>query len=252
MSVRTAPTVRTAHKTARFFAPLAVALLAACSSSTPSTASSTGGPQDPGVQGNGDTSAAAAPDTSPDGVPYPTDNIGTGARQGDRPGNKMVNYKFLAYPNGDVSKGLQPVSMASFFDPKGVKYKLIHIQASGSWCVYCVEETKVVAPMRQTLADRKVAWIISLAEGKTPGTPATTSDLDKWMAQYKAPYTHFLDPGNRNFGPFYDAAALPWNANINARTMEILESHVGATTTEAAILSEVDNWLGKIDSGQIK
>jgi hypothetical protein len=235
---------------------LAVLALAACSSNTVATSNGngtgTGGDQDKGLVGDGDTAAAAAPDKNPDGVEYPKDNIGTNARAGDRPGNKMVNYKFLGYPDGDVSKGLQPISMATLFDPTGAKYKLIHIQASGSWCVYCQEETKTVVPLRQKLADRKVAWIISLAEGKTPGTAATTSDLDKWVGQFKAPYTHLLDPANKNFGPFYDAAALPWNANVNAKTMEILSSGVGAKTEEADILKDVDNWLGKIDSGSLK
>jgi hypothetical protein len=142
--------------------------------------------------------------------------------------------------------------MATFYDPKGVKFKLIHVQASGSWCVYCQEETKTVAPIQQKLNDRKVAWIISLAEGPTPGTAATTTDLNRWVAQFKAPYTHLLDPANKNFGPFYDAAALPWNANINAATMEILSSGVGATTKEADILAEVDGWIAKIDNGTIK
>lgn len=235
-------------KIARLFALSAVSLLAACSSST----GSTGPEQDKGIEGTGDTSATSAPDANPEGVPYPKDNLGTNPRSGTTPGNKLLNYKFLGYPDGDTSGGLKPVSMASFFDPSGTKFKLIHVQASGTWCVYCQEETKVVTPLRQKLADRKVVWVVSLAEGATPGTPATAKDLDKWMAQFKAPYTHLLDPGNKNFGPFYDAAALPWNANIDARSMEILSSGVGATTSEKGILDDVDKWLAQINSGSLK
>jgi len=239
-------------KIARLFAPCVV-ILAACSSSTTTpTTGGAAGEQDKGIDGTADTAAAGAPDKNPDGVAYPSDNIGTNPRQGDRAGNKMTNYKFLGYPGGDMSQGLQPISMASLFDPTGNKYKLIHIQASGTWCVYCQEETKVVTPLRQKLAERKVVWIISLAEGPTPGTAATTKDLDRWVAQFKAPYTHLLDSGNKNFGPFYDAAALPWNANIDARSMEILSSSVGAATSESAILGDLDKWLGEIDSGAIK
>jgi hypothetical protein len=232
---------------------VAVLALAACSSSSTTAGTSSGSPApDQGLAGNGDTAAATAPDTNPAGVAYPTDNIGTNPRSGDKPGNKMVNYKFLGYPNGDVSQGLQPISMATLFDPTGTTYKLIHIQASGSWCVYCQEETKTIVPLRQQLTDRKVAWIISLAEGPTPGTASTSKDLDRWVAQFKAPYTHLLDPANKNFGPFYDAAALPWNANVNAKTMEILSSGVGATTDATKILEDVDGWLTKIDNGTIK
>jgi hypothetical protein len=235
---------------------LALAALAACSStnSTGTTGTGTGAPGTPdqGLGGDGDTSAAGAPDKNPDGVAYPTANIGTNPRVGATRGNTLANYKFLGYPDGDMTKGLQPISMATLFDPSGAKVKLIHVQASGSWCVYCQEETKTITPMRQKLADRKVAWIISLAEGPTPGSPSTTQDLNKWVSQFKAPYTHLLDPANKNFGPFYDAAALPWNANINAETMEILSSGVGATTAEQAILDDVDSWLAKIDNGSLK
>ncbi len=228
----------------------------ACSSSnsTPTPTGGTGmntGNGDMGLGGAGDTSAATAPDTNPAGVAYPTNNIGTNPRAGSTPGNTLANYKFLGYPDGDVTKGLQPISMATLFDPTGARVKLIHVQASGSWCIYCQEETKTITPMRQKLADRKVAWIISLAEGVTPGTPSTNSDLQKWIGQFKAPYTQFLDPANKNFGPFYDAAALPWNANINAKTMEILSSGVGATTEEQPILDDVDGWIAKIDNGSL-
>jgi hypothetical protein len=235
-----------------------LAALAACSStnSTGTTGTGTGsgtpGTPDQGLAGDGDTAAAKAPDKNPDGVAYPTTNIGTNPRAGSTPGNTLANYKFLGYPDGDLTKGLQPISMATLFDPQGAKVKLIHIQASGSWCIYCQEETKTITPMRQKLADRKVAWIISLAEGATPGTPSTSKDLDKWISQFKAPYTQFLDPANKNFGPFYDAAALPWNANINAETMEVLSSGVGATTAEQAILDDLDGWLAKIDNGSLK
>jgi thiol-disulfide isomerase/thioredoxin len=237
-------------------APLTVALLASvalasagCSSSS-NTASQT--PQDPGLAGNGDTSAASAPDTNPQGVAYPTANLGTSARAGTRPGNTIINYKFLGYPDGVVANGLQPISLASYFDPTNTKYKLIHIQASGSWCPHCRTETEVVAGLKQKLIDRKVLWLISLAEGPTPGTAATTKDLDQWIAQLKAPFPHVLDPGNKNLGLFYDAAALPWNANISAATMEILSAGVGATETESATLAELDTWLKQIDSGSIK
>ena len=236
-----------------FLALASIAALAACSSNNTGT-TATGAPadQDKGLGGGGDTTAAGAADKNPDGVAYPTNNIGTNPRAGTTAGNTLANYKFLGYPDGDMTKGLQPFSMANLFDPTGAKVKLIHIQASASWCIYCQEEVKTITPMRQKLADRKVAWVISLAEGPTPGSPSTTADLNKWISQFKAPYTQFLDPGNKNFGPFYDAAALPWNANVNAETMEILSAGVGATTAEQAILDDVDGWFAKIDSGSLK
>lgn len=233
-------------KLAWIVAPLALSV-AACGSSGTST------PQDPGLVGGGegDTSASTASDTNPDGVPYPTENIGTHPRNGDAPGNVIKNYKFLGYPGGDVTKGLQPVSLADYFDPEGKKYKLIHVQASGVWCIFCRKETEIVTPLKEDLEQRKVVWLISLAEGATQGVAATDKDLKGWLREFKAPYTHLLDPGNKNFGPFYDAAALPWNANIDARTMEILSSVEGAATSKDVLLDDVDYWLNKINSGEI-
>lgn len=229
-------------KIAALFAPLALAVVASagagCSSSTPATS---GEEQDRGIEGPG--AAAAAPDKNPDGVDYPTQNLGTAARSGDRPGNVIANYKFMAYKDGNVANGLEPVSMAAYFDPSGARYKLIHIAASGAWCKPCRDEAQIVAPLRAKLEERKVVWLISLAEGPTPGTASTQKDLDLWISQLKAPYTHFLDSGNYNLGPFYDAAALPWNTDIDARTMEILTSRVGVNPTESAILGEIDKAL---------
>jgi hypothetical protein len=142
-------------KIARLFvAPL---VLVACSSSSSST------PQDKGLTDDGTGAAASAPDTNPDGVPYPSDNVGTNPRSGNRAGDRIANYKFLGYPNGDVSQGLQPVSLAQYFDPAGTRYKLIHIQASGSWCPHCVNEVNAVSPIKNDLDTRKVVWLVSLA-----------------------------------------------------------------------------------------
>lgn len=216
-------------------------VLAACASETAKPE------QDTGLVG-GDGTAIEAPDTNPAGEPYPTESIGTSARAGSKPGNKISNYKFLGYPDGDTSRGLQPISLASFYDPTGRTYKLIHIAASGVWCVYCQKEAEALAPIMDKVKAKKVVWLMSLAEGPTPGSRSTQKDLDGWMAQYPNKHTYVLDPGNANLGVFYDAAALPWNGNINARTMEILSSGVGAKTTAKEIEEELDEWLAKVDS----
>lgn len=232
-------------KIARILAPLAVSLFAfGCASETTvnnnGSSGGSSGSTDRGLDGTGDTAAAAAPDKNPAGVEYPTDNLGTVV------GTRMMNYKFVGYPDGNPANGLQPMSLAQYFDPTGEKIKLIHIQASGTWCTYCKQETKVVVPMAAKLAAKKVVWIISLAEGNAIGTPATREDLDKWIAQFKPPFPHFLDSGNKNLGPFYDAAALPWNANIDATTMKILSATTGAATTEAAVMNDLDANLAKV------
>lgn len=199
--------------------------------------------QDKGLEGEGVAAASTAPDTNPEGIPYPTDNIGTIERKGTRPGNRIPNFKFLGYPDADKSGGLQPISLAQFYDPTGTKYKIIHIQASGVWCTACQAETETVVPMKAELEAKGAIWLVSLAEGKTPGVPSTQKDLDGWIATFKSPYTHWLDPGNANLGPFYDRTALPWNANIDATTMEILTSGTGGVASPEGIHAELDEAL---------
>jgi hypothetical protein len=231
-------------KIARIFAPIVLTLLAACSSK--GSTGTTTPDQDPGLAGGGD--ATSAPDKNPAGVAYPTDHIGTNPRNGTNPGDRIKNFKFMGYPDGDVSKGLQPVSLANYFDPTETKYKLIHIQASGSWCPHCRNEVTAVDTIKADLDQRKVVWLVSLAEGDYVGQPSTKADLDNWISAFKSPYTHLLDPGNQNLGPFYDDAALPWNGNIRAKTMEIVTAGVGAVETGPGILKEVDDVIAQLDA----
>ncbi len=232
-------------KIARSLLALVVASFgAACSSSTPAP------DQDPGLTGTGTGGVAAesAPDANPDGVPYPTANIGTNPRTGKTRGSTIANFKFVGYPDGNVDAGLQPISLANYFDPEGKNYRIIHIQASGSWCTYCRQETEVVTPMVATLKEKKVVWLMSLAEGTAVGTPSTKADLDRWVKAFNSPFTHLWDAGNQKLGIFYDSAALPWNAQIDARTMELLTATVGATTSKEGILREIDDALAMTNS----
>lgn len=210
--------------------------------------SSSSGAQDRGLEGEG-AGSDSAPDKNPYGVDYPTDNIGYTARSGNRPGNRIANFKFLGYPDADKSKGLQPISLAQFFDPESRKYKLIHLVASAVWCPPCQQEAEIVTPLKAKFEEKKIVWLVSLVEGPVRGKGSTQKDLDGWIDQFKSPYTHWLDPSNAKMGPFYDVAAIPWNADINAQTMEILSSKTGAPANEQQLWGELDEWLKKIDAG---
>src|SRR5687767_9159124 len=138
-------------KIVRFLALPVLVVLAACSSSTPE--------QGKGVEGDGVGAADSAPDVNPDGVPYPTENVGTSPRVGNRKGNRIANFKFLGYPDAKISEGLQPISLAQFFDPEGKKYKLIRLVASGSWCPPCQAEAQMVAPLKDKFTEKKIVWL---------------------------------------------------------------------------------------------
>jgi hypothetical protein len=220
-----------AMKVGSIGAPFLLVCLVACS----------GGPSTSALEADSGPPCCVEPPR--DEPRYPTGNIGTAPRQGDKPGNRIANYKFLGYPNADVGAGLKRIALSDFYDPTGETTKIIHIQAVGVWCSPCKAETSVVGPMKADLEAKKVVWLVSLAEGPAPGSPAYQKDLDGWLTTSESPYTHWLDPANKNLGPFYDRARLPWNANIDATTMEILTARTGAVTDSASILAEIDEAL---------
>ena len=220
---------------------VALSALVACSSSDSTPTPAAGNTdQDKGLTGTGVGSASSAPDTNPAGVAYPTSGIGT------TKGTVIQNFKFLGYKDANINGGLQPISLADFFDPTTNDYKLVHIQAAGSWCSACKGETTALVPIAAQLQAKKVLWLVSLAEGPTPGTPSTQTDLNNWINEFKSPFTHVLDPSNKNLGPFYDASALPWNANIDAKTMKILTTGTGGAQTSDEIMQDIDDALASI------
>src|SRR5262249_38524386 len=139
------------------------------------------------------------------------------------------NFKFLGYPDGDISKGLQSYGLADFYDPTGKNYKIIHISVAGVWCIWCIKETQALSgdathpSLIPQLKEKKVVYLTALSES-SQRQPAAPKDLDYWINLYHPGYTQLLDPGNRQLGPFFTSAGLPWNGNFDARSMEILSS----------------------------
>jgi hypothetical protein len=215
-------------------AALAIASLVACSNGTtppadigPGCTSCADGGVDTGTVDTGTV------DANPDGLAYPTPAGGYGrnARSGNTPGSVIQNFKFLGYPNSDMSRGLQTISLADYYDPCRKTYKLLHLSVAGVWCVPCNEETTAVVADLQSatgvLDAERVVFVQALDDGAVEGTPANVNDLDYWVTSHRTTFTEMLDPGLQNLGGFFDAAAIPWNCDIDPRSMEIIDSSVG-------------------------
>lgn len=209
-----------------------------------------GGEQGTGV-GRG-TDNTPGSNLNPDGVAYPTEGIGITARRTNRPGDKIDNYKFQGYPDGNAANGLKPMKMADFYDPEVKRnVKLIHIQASGTWCSVCKSESTAVAPKLAEWREKGIVYIVSMAEGPTQGVGSDQKDLDKWLKDHSLSTPAWLDSGNQQLGRFYNAAAMPWNATIDATTMEILDSHMGfggGPDPVGDMTKEYDAWIKEIDA----
>jgi hypothetical protein len=188
-------------------------------------------------------------DANPEGVPYPAQHIGTRPRgltpagaPDTTPGNVVSNYKFLGYPGGDRSRGLETVALADYFDPSATKYKVIHVMAAATWCGPCNDETdSLVSALGDPSTDpraRGVVYVQALVEGPSPNYGATQSDLDAWIDAHHTPFTEVLDPEAQALGAFFDASSVPFNADVDARSMEILQTGTGYEAPDA-----VDVWL---------
>ncbi len=218
----------------------ALALGAACSSS-----------QDAGVTGTGTgTGPDTGPANNPYGVAYPTQHIGYKARRGTAAGDVIANYRFRGYkqidPTQPVTTGtLGQVQMADFFDPQMKQFKVIHLVVASYWCPPCNQETDDTVALTADLLKEGIVIVQALNDGPTQGVGATQADLDKWIGKHKSNFTEMLDPGQQNLGQFFDAAAVPWNANIDARTMEILESGTGYS---GDVKAETEKWTQWVDS----
>jgi hypothetical protein len=206
-----------------------VGMLASCSGNS--------GPNGPGSSSSGNAGASGSATTlnlNPDGFAYPNPPGGYGhsVRLGTTPGSVMQNFKFLGYPNGDKSQGLQTISLADFYDPCAKRYALIHLAAAAVWCVPCNEETDalvaaVASAAAPSLASERVVVLQALGDGPTMGVGATLTDLDGWVAEHNSNFTEMLDPNLANLGSFFAASEIPWNCDLDPRTMEILQSGTG-------------------------
>ena len=226
-------------------AVLSLLLGVGCSSS--STSSSPTPLQDKGIDpGAGTGTASPVPgqgtEVNPYGVAYPTKNLGYQARAGNRPGSIMRNYKFLGYRDGDRSK-TEVISMADYFDPEMKAHKVIHFSAGALWCPPCNAEAEALVPEIAGLKTKKVTVIQAIIEGDARGSGSTADDLNVWQQRHKINFTIFLDPQQGNLGQFFEAAAIPWNAYLDARSMEVLESGVGYNSDQASTYEMWSKWI---------
>jgi hypothetical protein len=212
--------------------------LAACASGC---SSSSGGPV--GTEGTQAPDASPTGDTNPYGVAYPAQSPGYGARKGSVAGDQIPDYKLEGYPDSNVTGGLQTVSLADFYDPSGqiqipggaLGVKIIHLNVAAVWCGPCNQETDEMVPLNSMLAQEGVVFLQALVEGPTSGVGATVMDLDSWIQNHSTTFTELLDPEGATLGQLFNLASIPFNLDIDARSMEILSSASGSVDVPGGI-----------------
>ena len=179
----------------------------------------------------------AGPTTNPDGVPYPTDRVGQAPHTSTRVGSRLANVSFMGYPDADRSKGLQTLSMARFYDPSGARIKVIQLAVVASWCSICASQTDASQSVRDALAARGVVFVEAMVNGQRQSEGPSLGEIDDWIDTHHSTMTLVIDARGRRLGQL-GAVAVPWNALIDARSMEILDSGVGAPRDIVAYVAQ--------------
>jgi hypothetical protein len=190
---------------------------------------------------------------------YPTSDIGTGARSSfgssATPGQRIANFAFTGFEPTNTSivtaDSPQTIRLAHFYNPNlqtipnaigDVPVKLIHLTVAAVWCGPCNMETDFISGGNWTgantngvsfakeLAPLGVIFVQALSDGPVMGTGATLDDLAGWINHHQSDFTEMLDPNVQNLGVFFDGALVPFNMNIDARSMEILSAAPGFDT----------------------
>lgn len=196
------------------FSSTAFALVTSCSKQDPDELA------DPDV---------APRDTNPDGIAYPTDHLGSNARANGTRGDRIPNFAFQGYPNGDRSQGLQTISLADYFDPSRKRHKLLHIEVGATWCAYCSSEIEATVENKAALNAKGIAYLEVLVSGASAGFGPSQGELDTWIDRHHSNVDTAVDIRGRRLGGagLIAVDVMPHDIVVDTRTMEILDSSPG-------------------------
>lgn len=193
-----------------------------------------GGPScNPCTDGGGSSLQSSGHDANPYGAAYPTPSSGYGhvPRSGSTPGSVLQNFKFYGFVDGVVGSPakMSIVSLADYYDPCNKTYKMIHLTAAAVWCGPCNQETDAIVAAKSDLQTKGVVVLQILFDNAVMGEPVYQSTLQSWISLHKSNFTELLDSElvDPNLGGFFNTAYIPWNADIDPRTMELLTSTDG-------------------------
>ncbi|MCW5834663.1 MAG: redoxin domain-containing protein [Labilithrix sp.] len=177
-------------------------------------------------------------EANPDGEPYPTDRIGGTKRSGTRPGDRMPNLTFRAYRSGRAG-GLETVSLAEYFDPTQARHKVLHLQIAATWCAICSSELEATMSVVDELEARGIRFLEVIVSGATAGKGPSLAEVDAWIDRHGTTFPTGIDVAARRLGALgVNGAAMPHDILLDTRTMEILDSSVGAPVDVAKYVLE--------------
>jgi hypothetical protein len=200
------------------------------------------GPSDPNAQPFKDVDVAGHT-TNPEGLAYPTDHLGAEARTASTPGDRIPNLSFQAYVDSNESAGLQTVSLADYYDPYGKRLKLLHVMAAAVWCTICRGQTQDMEKQWDTLHAQGLETVQLIVNGSARGTGPSLVELGQWVTSHGTSFTVGIDSLGRRLGELTSLDAVPWNALVDPRTMEIIYAGSGAPQEFADFAKAGLDWV---------
>lgn len=216
-----------------------------------------------GGSGGGDTGPVTdKPEPFPQGtgqnpnatIPYPTGPFGVNK------GSVIQDFKFMGFPNAKVnSKDLVTVQLADFYNPTGKdsfpegsplgdgtpKPRALFIDVSSVWCGPCNYEAANVLPgLYAKYKPLGGEFLLQLADGPTPGSPATAKHLFNWTKKYKIDYPSTIDPSYK-LSALFQADAFPANMIVDTKTMKIVMVIAGVPEEGGTFWQAFDKLLAK-------
>lgn len=187
----------------------------------------------------------AGHDANPDGKTYPTDHVGGVPRSGSRRGDRIPNLTFQGYPDSSRAAGLKTVSLADYYDPTSTpgRPKVLHLMEAAYWCTICDGQTKEMAPLKDALAAEGVVVVQAIMNGARLDVGPSLLEVGKWMDRYPTWFTVVIDERAKRVGTVSEVLAVPWNALIDLRTMEILYAGSGRPVDYASFAKSGAEWV---------
>jgi hypothetical protein len=184
-----------------------------------------------------DDSDVAGRSANPDGVAYPTDSWGL------TPGARLPNFTFQGYRDSARDRGLEAVSMADFYDPTGSRLRVLLLVVGVMWCPHCQAETTELGAVAPTLRAEGAEIVQVLVEGEGHGEGPDRCELDDWVEEMATTFTVLVDVGARRIERYAAIDGVPWNALIDARTMEVIDAGAGQPADVAESVRAALAWV---------
>jgi hypothetical protein len=159
-------------------------------------------------------------------------------------GSVIANYQFVGLANEQLdhgASGMHIIQLADFYNPTGAdvfpadspygagekKPKVLLIDVASVWCGPCNEEAQTMLPPKYAdYSTRGGEFLLQLADGPTPGTPATPKNLYSWAEKYRVNFPATIDPSYQ-LGSLFQQDAFPANFIIDTKTMQIVDALSG-------------------------